>query len=221
MSRRASTFLVQQMTDIFTVIEATSTVADVPVRYLVGPSQAPAVVYGRWLSMYGCRLWLDVSLPTLGKVFHKDHTTILHGVKRIEEDQSKQTQESLTAIEKLLIDWGVLSEAEKEEPPEPTNTYAAWLMEAGHYTSREDRLLLWLSDRMPIEDVARLYRVPAPELGQRCLALKRKGVSNREIKSRTEERSGKTRTKARPANAQDDHQQHRARLDHLPAEAEG
>jgi chromosomal replication initiator protein len=44
-------------------------------------------VLPRQVVMYLCRNMLDISLSNIGKLLNKkDHTTIIHGIKKIEED---------------------------------------------------------------------------------------------------------------------------------------
>jgi len=43
--------------------------------------------------MYLCRRYTSFSLKELGEIFNKDHTTIIHGIKRVENvllDKEKQ-----------------------------------------------------------------------------------------------------------------------------------
>lgn len=37
----------------------------------------------RHLAMYLCRTLAGMSLPQIGSVFSRDHTTVLHGIRRI------------------------------------------------------------------------------------------------------------------------------------------
>jgi len=43
------------------------------------------VTLPRWVAMYLCQLLMEWSLPQIGRHFGgKDHTTVLHGIKRVE-----------------------------------------------------------------------------------------------------------------------------------------
>ena len=53
---------------------------------MVGPSRARNIARPRQMAMYLCKKLTQRSLPEIGRKFAKrDHTTILHGVRRIEE----------------------------------------------------------------------------------------------------------------------------------------
>ncbi|MEL6953108.1 MAG: chromosomal replication initiator protein DnaA [Pseudomonadota bacterium] len=53
---------------------------------MVGPSRARNIARPRQMAMYLCKKLTQRSLPEIGRKFGKrDHTTILHGVRRIEE----------------------------------------------------------------------------------------------------------------------------------------
>lgn len=54
-------------------------------RDLVGKSHAAQCVLARHLASWLCYTHLNVSYPDLGRAFHRDHTTILHAVRKIDE----------------------------------------------------------------------------------------------------------------------------------------
>ncbi|MDR1237885.1 MAG: chromosomal replication initiator protein DnaA [Propionibacteriaceae bacterium] len=57
---------------------------NVSVDDLCGPSRASNVVTARQIAMYLCRELTDLSLPKIGELFGgKDHTTVLHAVRKI------------------------------------------------------------------------------------------------------------------------------------------
>jgi len=60
---------------------------------MIGPSRARNVARPRQMAMYLCKKLTTRSLPEIGRKFGKrDHTTILHGVRRIEELMSTDSQ---------------------------------------------------------------------------------------------------------------------------------
>lgn len=71
---------------------------------LVGPSKARAVSTARSVAMYAVRKKTDLSFPEIGKLFNRDHSTIVTGCGR---------------VEKLLSDHGVTLEQVVEHLPEP------------------------------------------------------------------------------------------------------
>ncbi len=56
----------------------------VPVEKLRGNGRSKETVIPRQVSMYLIREMTDYSLPEIGKVFSRDHTTVLHSINKIE-----------------------------------------------------------------------------------------------------------------------------------------
>lgn len=52
---------------------------------LTGDSRAQAVTMPRQIAMYLCRELTDLSLPKIGKEFHKDHSTVIHAFRKIKD----------------------------------------------------------------------------------------------------------------------------------------
>lgn len=60
---------------------------------MIGPTRVRTVARPRQIAMYLCKQLTTRSLPEIGRRFGgRDHTTIMHGVKRIEELKQKDTQ---------------------------------------------------------------------------------------------------------------------------------
>lgn len=74
---------------------------------LLGNRRMKEVVYPRQISMYLLRREMNYSYPRIARTLGgKDHTTIMHGVKKIEKDliKNQQTQREITLIkEKLYV----------------------------------------------------------------------------------------------------------------------
>ena len=66
--------------------------------------------------MYLCRNLIDVSLINIAKILNKkDHTTIMHGVKRIEADiKTNLSDNTIQSLIKFLTDLSSAKEALKE-----------------------------------------------------------------------------------------------------------
>ena len=65
-------------------------------------NRSSKIAYPRQIAMYMCRKYLDMSLTDIGKLIGvKDHTTVMHAVKRIEEDL-KNSQTLQNALDVLL-----------------------------------------------------------------------------------------------------------------------
>ena len=60
---------------------------------LIGPKRLRAYARPRQVAMYLCKTMTSRSLPDIGRRFGKrDHTTVMHGVKRIEELAATDSQ---------------------------------------------------------------------------------------------------------------------------------
>jgi hypothetical protein len=51
---------------------------------LRSPSRSPRLVRARWAAMAAARSETDASLPQIGRILNRDHTTVLHGLRRME-----------------------------------------------------------------------------------------------------------------------------------------
>lgn len=67
------------------IISAVSAYFDVPVKQIVGPRRTKDLILPRQVAVYLAVELTALSLPTLGRVFLRDHTTLLHGKNRIAE----------------------------------------------------------------------------------------------------------------------------------------
>lgn len=73
---------------------------------LLSRNRRPAVVRARHLAMYLARELTDASLPDIGRAFGgRNHTTVLHAVRRVERDQVRDP-ETRTAVQSLLARLG-------------------------------------------------------------------------------------------------------------------
>jgi chromosomal replication initiator protein len=72
---------------------------------ILSPRRARAVARPRQLAMYLCKAITTLSLPDIGRKFSgRDHTTIIHGVRKIEEllETDNQLQSDVVAIKRAL-----------------------------------------------------------------------------------------------------------------------
>ena len=85
------------------VQEAVASNLGLSVDDIVSPSRSAPLVRARQLAMYLTRELTDLSLPAIAEAFNRrDHTTVLHAIRRVErsalEDASvSRTLEELTA----------------------------------------------------------------------------------------------------------------------------
>ena len=74
---------------------------------LIGPKRVRTFARPRQVAMYLCKHLTQRSLPEIGRKFGgRDHTTIMHGIKRIEELKEKDTQiaEDVNLLRRSLDD---------------------------------------------------------------------------------------------------------------------
>lgn len=60
---------------------------------ILGPCRLKRFVYPRQVSMYLLRILLRLSLPEIGRIMHRDHTTVMHAVRKIIEAQTDEVKE--------------------------------------------------------------------------------------------------------------------------------
>lgn len=49
---------------------------------LIGPSRSRAITPIRQEAMWECRRQTERSYPQIARIFHRDHTTVIHGARR-------------------------------------------------------------------------------------------------------------------------------------------
>lgn len=71
---------------------------------VVGPRRPRPLALARQIAMYLCRELTDYSLPELGVIFQRDHTTVLHGEQKIraEIESWRGLQITVAAIRRHL-----------------------------------------------------------------------------------------------------------------------
>ena len=71
---------------------------------MMGTSRKKEVLVPRQVSMYFCRQALQMSLPAIGKLFRKDHSTVSNAIDKIEEGLRKDPllQGDVGQIKRLL-----------------------------------------------------------------------------------------------------------------------
>ena len=56
---------------------------------LLGKKRTRNIAYPRQIAMYLCRELTNLSLPRIGEIFDRDHSTVLHACEKITKDQEK------------------------------------------------------------------------------------------------------------------------------------
>ena len=71
------------------IIDVVSRYFNVSVQDLLSGKRSKQIAYPRQIAMYLCRILTDYSFPEIGEFFNgKDHTTIMHGYKKINDNAS-------------------------------------------------------------------------------------------------------------------------------------
>lgn len=71
---------------------------------LMSKDRHKTTIFARHVAMYFCKQKLAVSFPEVGRVFGKDHSTVINAVRKVEQlrEQDPQVRAQLEAIEKKL-----------------------------------------------------------------------------------------------------------------------
>lgn len=73
------------------IIEAVASIGKIPPREILGPRRHSWVVRYRTMAILAAHETMDKSTPQLGRAFNRDHTTIIHAIKRGRECLKDQT----------------------------------------------------------------------------------------------------------------------------------
>lgn len=74
------------------IINVVSEHFDVPVEDLLSNKRSSRIVFPRQIAMYLCRDMTDTALKAIGKhIGNRDHTTVMHGIEKIEKELQKST----------------------------------------------------------------------------------------------------------------------------------
>ena len=79
--------------DADSIIAATCAYFGISADELAGASRVAALARARQIAMYLCRELTDLSLPKIGSRFGgRDHTTVMHSVKKIDTKMGEDRQ---------------------------------------------------------------------------------------------------------------------------------
>lgn len=78
---------------------------DIRNEEIIGKKRNKEYTYPRHISMFLCRELTDNSLPQIGTVFSKDHTTVMHAIEKINYDilKNPETKNVISEIKKNII----------------------------------------------------------------------------------------------------------------------
>lgn len=68
---------------------------DIPAEVIRGESREREVVYVRQVAYYLLKTKYGFSYSTIGKLFDRDHTTVIHGVRKIEQNLDAEEVNSI------------------------------------------------------------------------------------------------------------------------------
>lgn len=84
------------------ILSATSAYFGIRVDDILGKSQAKEVTFPRKLAMFLCRKKLGLPFLTIGRIFGRDHSTVMSSIKSIEAS-SEEIEEALEKIESKIF----------------------------------------------------------------------------------------------------------------------
>lgn len=87
--------------DAATIMAVTAEYYQLSLDELCGPSKTRPIAFARQIAMYLCRELTELTLPAIGKTFGgRDHTTVMHAVKKIRAEiaERRQTYEQVQEV---------------------------------------------------------------------------------------------------------------------------
>lgn len=91
----------KQKTDSFDydkIISGVSEFYKLSKKYILGKSQEKEYIIPRQIAMYLCRDILNLTYVQIGRIFARDHTTVIASIRRIQHETKKQTASFLQPI---------------------------------------------------------------------------------------------------------------------------
>lgn len=80
------------------IIAATAEASGLTAKDLLGPSKAHVVSHPRQVAMVLCRQITGASLPTIGRMFKRHHTTVLHAEAAVAERMTPELAKAMARI---------------------------------------------------------------------------------------------------------------------------
>jgi hypothetical protein len=98
------------------VVEASAAYFGLPAADVLGSGRAADVALARQVAMFLCRRLLGLSLPAVGRVFDRDHSTVLHAARKVEGlTQSRAASAAVVRVAVRRLEWE-LSPAPRRHP---------------------------------------------------------------------------------------------------------
>jgi chromosomal replication initiation ATPase DnaA len=81
---------------IMDIVRSVSEQTGIPVSYIQGASKTRKITEARWLICYIAHVDSGFGLEAIGRVLRKDHSSVLHGVKRERERRKEISKAAST-----------------------------------------------------------------------------------------------------------------------------
>jgi chromosomal replication initiator protein len=78
----------QDRISVTIIIDTVSKYFDVTMQGLMGPSRMAKMVMARQIAQYLLRSELKMPVKAIGRLFHRDHTSVLYSIKYIDNQHS-------------------------------------------------------------------------------------------------------------------------------------
>jgi chromosomal replication initiator protein len=88
------------------ILERVAQHFNLSVGELIGKSRQSSIILPRQIAMYLCRKYTACSLTEIGRVFRRDHTTVLHSLDKINDalPRDQKLRSSVDSLTKLLVE---------------------------------------------------------------------------------------------------------------------
>ncbi len=83
------------------IIQKVAELFDIRPEDLLGKSQAREFVLPRQIAMYGCRELLKMAFQAVGKLFGRDHSTVMASVKQVQKGLEEKNRDLIEAMKSL------------------------------------------------------------------------------------------------------------------------
>lgn len=81
------------------IIRAAAVYSGIPIELVTGKRRSRRVIVARMSAIYVIRQSTDLSYPEIGRIFNRDHTTVMHSVKRVETNPSEEMVKCVKHLE--------------------------------------------------------------------------------------------------------------------------
>ena len=102
------------------LLKATAAINSVPVAALIGSARGRQFTVQRWRCFYIGRAELGLSYSQIGRLFRRDHTTVIHGVRRYgeiaDDPEERALRKRIKDTATLIADGNYVHEAADDQP---------------------------------------------------------------------------------------------------------